>query len=901
MAILVDTDVLLVNRADETYQMTFAELEASVNSKLQNGLTLSGDPLPTFDDSDLFIVNRDDTTYKVSFAEIKNSISLGIPPVLTNVSLVENNPGVDPRFTSQTFTASTNLSVDGIPQSEKTFDAFVEGAFFVQDSFQEPLESYIGEPTFDTTYVNCKARNEAFDVYKAFDGITGNRWMIDPIDSSSTWEATTKFPEQKVTNGTFAFIASYSGTVSASGPTHQFFVKDINNNTYSADVRVPLSANEIFFITLPDNIILNEVGVKPLAGSYASSPRLETVSCTTEVSAVYPTINLLYIPKAATIFTFDSNAEIELLEYGDQIYQNGDPNPQYSLGISAVAQAGSISNPQQAFDGDEGTNAGANTGPIAWTPDTSSLTYSGNLRIITNPINTAGNIVKIYLSSDETGQARQLVYTKTVTPDIFTDLGTHTNITYLECDTESNTTASSIGAVELNGQILVDNAPLQGTVVSNPTDTSVYIDTFGSAWQINDDVFGPPKTVFKDDAKKYLDFDSNGNVSSLLDTPQSPAYVTTDLNPGLTLTFPATFPSGLTPDEELGDGTTLTVEVTVGNDVGTSGPLSATVQPMVVTPATSAIIQIDEEPNPNGGWKRLDAGGGTNFMWGIVYSNIENIFVTTGYNNGNPNGAQGIRWSEDGLTWNPGYSGNSTSAINSATNHGIAYAEDKQLYGVIGISGNASRVSHSTSGKTGWSSFRSIDTKAEGPWCIMYSKYYGKFYVGGGGNNYGANIFSSPDMINWTLVKQFPASFIGFGITGLDTNETTGRMVAGTYGYTNGSTGPTFRLAYSDDEGASWTDCTFTQDPGTSPYETIGFMKVCYNEEADAWVAGGADSYTSECLWRSTDGITWTPIPETLDKEGGNTVSNQSCGVSNGYFFNYKRVDTIQVHTFERF
>ena len=103
-------------------------------------------------------------------------------------------------------------------------------------------------------------------------------------------------------------------------------------------------------------------------------------------------------------------------------------------------------------------------------------------------------------------------------------------------------------------------------------------------------MFGPPKLVFKDNAKKYLDFDSSGNVSSLLDAPQSPAYVTTDLNPGLTLTFPATFPSGLTPDEELGDGTTLTVEVTAGNEAGTSGPLSATVQPepTPVTPANLA-------------------------------------------------------------------------------------------------------------------------------------------------------------------------------------------------------------------------------------------------------------------------------------------------------------------------
>lgn len=138
MSKLISTDVLLVNRADATYQMTFADLEASVNEKLQNGLTLSGDPLPAFEDSDKFVVNRGDITYTITFAELKDSIFLGIPPVLTNVDLVENNPGTSPRFTDQKFTASTNLSVDGIPQSEKTFDAFVEGAILADGQFIEP-------------------------------------------------------------------------------------------------------------------------------------------------------------------------------------------------------------------------------------------------------------------------------------------------------------------------------------------------------------------------------------------------------------------------------------------------------------------------------------------------------------------------------------------------------------------------------------------------------------------------------------------------------------------------------------------------------------------------------------------------------------------------------------------
>jgi hypothetical protein len=78
----------------------------------------------------------------------------------------------------------------------------------------------------------------------------------------------------------------------------------------------------------------------------------------------------------------------------------------------------------------------------------------------------------------------------------------------------------------------------------------------------------------------------------MLDSPQSPAYVTTDLNPGLTFTFPSLFPSGLSPDEELGAGTTLTVEVTASNDSGSSGPLSATVQPEFTPPPTTGLTTL---------------------------------------------------------------------------------------------------------------------------------------------------------------------------------------------------------------------------------------------------------------------------------------------------------------------
>jgi len=82
--------------------------------------------------------------------------------------------------------------------------------------------------------------------------------------------------------------------------------------------------------------------------------------------------------------------------------------------------------------------------------------------------------------------------------------------------------------------------------------------------------------------KMYLDYESDGTVNSLITTPMDPPYTTTATNPSLTLKFPATFPSGNTPDEELGEGTVLTVGVASENVVNRSpgtGFEEASVQP----------------------------------------------------------------------------------------------------------------------------------------------------------------------------------------------------------------------------------------------------------------------------------------------------------------------------------
>ena len=117
-------------------------------------------------------------------------------------------------------------------------------------------------------------------------------------------------------------------------------------------------------------------------------------------------------------------------------------------------------------------------------------------------------------------------------------------------------------------------------IVGSIDGTSVVLSSGGDqSWTNGTNVTGPQKTVTIADDKKYLKFDSSGNVSDLLDAPQSPAYETTGTNPSLTFKFPAKFLSDNAPDDELGDGTKLVVEVTATNTAGSDGPKTAEVQP----------------------------------------------------------------------------------------------------------------------------------------------------------------------------------------------------------------------------------------------------------------------------------------------------------------------------------
>jgi len=103
----------------------------------------------------------------------------------------------------------------------------------------------------------------------------------------------------------------------------------------------------------------------------------------------------------------------------------------------------------------------------------------------------------------------------------------------------------------------------------------------------------------------------------------------------------------------------------------------------------------------------------------------------------------------------------------------------------------------------------------------------------------GGEVATSPDKLNWTRATDLPSNLAGFGVAYGD-----GRWVV--VGY---STTGTTNMAYSDNDGATWTAVT-----AVSGHE---YEDVAYHD--GLWVAVGRDgsSFAGRVV-TSTDGASWT-------------------------------------------
>ena len=140
-------------------------------------------------------------------------------------------------------------------------------------------------------------------------------------------------------------------------------------------------------------------------------------------------------------------------------------------------------------------------------------------------------------------------------------------------------TLSSSSGVWISGEDVTTGDKTTTGTVGDVSGTTATLSSSSGTWISGEDIVGPEKTITVYNARLYCVFDSNGDISDLQETPQLPSYTTEVFNPNLVLTFPATFPTGNTPDQDLPEGVTLTVEVTATNIAGTDGPVAATIEP----------------------------------------------------------------------------------------------------------------------------------------------------------------------------------------------------------------------------------------------------------------------------------------------------------------------------------
>ena len=96
-------------------------------------------------------------------------------------------------------------------------------------------------------------------------------------------------------------------------------------------------------------------------------------------------------------------------------------------------------------------------------------------------------------------------------------------------------------------------------------------------WQVGNTVSTMPKA--DPSARQYIIFDGDDVIDLTKDVIAPVDMATTEANPTFNLNFPATFPSGQAPDDELLDGTQLTVAVYAENNVGSTAAAEASLVP----------------------------------------------------------------------------------------------------------------------------------------------------------------------------------------------------------------------------------------------------------------------------------------------------------------------------------
>ena len=461
----------------------------------------------------------------------------------------------------------------------------------------------------------------------------------------------------------------------------------------------------------------------------------------------------------------------------------------------------------------------------------------------------------------------------------------------------------------VTGPVLTGSGTLTGV-----SGTTLSLSNSNGRWLVTEDDYETNKKLNKkakqfevpvDGTKKYLKFDSFGNVETLLDTPQSPAYKTTDEDPTLTLKFPATFPSGFTPDEELSEGVTLTVEATATNVLGSDGPKSDTVQPSVET------IQFNE-PLLNvldDGWTS-ESGVSNKKVWkGVAYGGGKLVAVAEDFSDDKPQ----VMHSSDGINWTSANAARDTEVFRS-----VAYANGK----FMAVGGEIGLPMYSTNGGVNWTSGNAttyIDLQSVAyvsPYWVAVGSYYGNNYSqrvmwsddGDLWEHYqGTNIDTeAADDKDWYSITSANGKYVAVGNNCVmwSNNATNWNAASAseaniwrsvTYGngrYVAVADNGINQVMYSDDGALTWTSASAASDSrwtavtyGDGKFVAVareGTNRVMWSDDGINWISGSASEDNS---WYA---VTYADFGKfvAVASDGTNQVMWSNEGTADGLEFN---------------
>lgn len=621
---LQNTDDLVVQResGNELYSLEIQNLMAKL------------------DDTDLMVVCRDETAYKITGADLKSSLVTPVQPIINTFTLIEDNPGSFPRFTDQKFDADLTMILDGEPVGEKAITAFVEGDLskeFITDPITAITDSPVSSTYYDFPSTNASCKSIATD--------GAGHWIVinTEVASSKTVYSlgTGRIP---VFGGNLTVPSPLTAALGVCGSTNgRFIMTGYKTSTNPDGYQLGIVYSDDYGATWTDCSINQPVATNN--GSVPIGPTRSLFISTDENGKWFIGSGDSYAYSAWSIISTD-NAESFVVtaiesDLGNTIYCANMSKDSLIMGNNNFyyisTDGGTTWGPRNSSLGwgfqciggsKEGTQLCARhttgsqlarfvNGAYVETIDTASLTPSAFTSIVSlgEGIWLSASFTNVFKSYDDGRTWSTVCPVGVGNPSdcnsIYADgvyLVVGSNVVTAQTNAAYNAIEAAFTTLTVSGEKSLSSIPIFTAVTNNllmsdPNYASgvvnkVVINGANSAldlvnvvgtWQVDQIIRTEPVKI--ESSKLYLEFDSNGDVSDLVVNKPSPGYVTTDNPVNLTLTFPATFPSGLTPDEELPNKTTLTVDVLASNDVGSSSD-SATVQPQAVAPTVSEGFNI---------------------------------------------------------------------------------------------------------------------------------------------------------------------------------------------------------------------------------------------------------------------------------------------------------------------